>query len=121
MVVEDNIVFSSSIIEGLKIFIMLLLPSYSTYNDIINICERVREFLLNYPVNRLLEYTNTCDECFGRYLAPTIYVGSLLKRKRFKTTRTKGHSKQSSPIKIKFIFQQIHKKETLQNITNILI
>ena len=36
-------------------------------------------------------------------------------------TRTKEHSKQSSTNKIKFIYQQVHKKETLQNITNILI
>ena len=35
--------------------------------------------------------------------------------------RTKEHSKQSNTNKIKYIYQQIHKKETLQNITNILI
>ena len=46
-----------------------------------------------------------------------IYVGSLLKSKRSKTTRTKEYSKQSSTSKIKFIYQQIHEKG---NITNIL-
>ena len=54
-------------------------------------------------------------------LVPKIYVGSLLKSKRSKTMRTKENSKQSSTNKIKFIYQQIHKKETLQNITNTLI
>ena len=41
--------------------------------------------------------------------------------KRCKTTWTKEHSKQSGTNKIKFIYQQIHEKETLLNITNILI
>ena len=68
----------------------------------------------------------TCGECFGevRYFRPTIFVGSLLKSKlskRYKTTWTKEHSKQSNTNKIKFIYQQIHKKDTLQNISNILI
>ena len=58
---------------------------------------------------------------FAEYFGPTIYIGSLLKNKQRKTMRTKEHSKQSSTNKIKFIYQQIHKKETLQNITNILI
>ena len=36
-------------------------------------------------------------------------------------TRTKEHSKQSNTDKNKFIYQQVHKKEILQNITNILM
>ena len=45
-------------------------------------------------------------------------VGSLLKSKQNKMTRTKEHSKRSNTNKIKFIYQQIHKKGS---ITNILI
>ena len=44
-------------------------------------------------------------------LVPTIYVGSLLKSKRSKTTRTKEHLKQSYTNKIKFIYQEIHKRK----------
>ena len=59
-----------------------------------------------------------CGGVVGGYFVPTIYVGSLLKskrRKRCKTTQRNEHSKQSSANKNKFIYQQIHKKETLQN------
>ena len=45
---------------------------------------------------------------------------TIIEKQTMKTTRTKEHSKQSDTNKNKFIYL-IHKKETLQNITNILI